>query len=165
MFSINVVHASSEPWLLGSLSESINSIFVVHQGNVRQLPTVKAMTKKKKTLTPRKNSLRPGESVSHICRSGPTDMTSTPGRGPDQGGMVMEGGEQDQYEPTLPSPLAPRHESSGHKKRRVRDKGGSPPLKFQFAATRVLEPTAGNLEAVRDPDSQPKNFSKKRRKI
>ena len=46
-----------------------------------------------------------------------------------------------------------RQESSGHKKRRVRDKGGSPPLKFQFAATRVLEPTAGNLEAVRDPDS------------
>ena len=35
---------------------------------------------------------------SHIGRSGPTDMTSTPGRGPDQGGMVMEGGEQDQYE-------------------------------------------------------------------
>ena len=33
------------------------------------------MTKKKKTLTPRKNSLRPGESVSHIGRSGPTDMT------------------------------------------------------------------------------------------
>ncbi len=43
--------------------------------------------------------------------------------------------------------------SSGHKKRRVRDKGQNPPLKFKFAATRVLEPTAGNLEAVRDPDS------------
>jgi hypothetical protein len=35
---------------------------------------------------------------SHIGSSDPTDMTSTPGRVPDQGGMVMEGGEQNQYE-------------------------------------------------------------------
>ena len=81
------------------------------------------------------------------------ERSPSPGREPDLGRGDLECGAQRQDEPTLPSPLAPRHESSGHKKRRVRDKGGSPPLKFQFAATRVLEPTAGNLEAVRDPDS------------
>ena len=80
------------------------------------------------------------------------ERSPSPRMEPDLGRGDLEGGAQRQDEPTLPTPLAPRSGCSGHNQR-VRDAGGSPPLKFRFAANRLLEPTAGNGEAVRDPDS------------